>query len=193
MPAEARTTLDEALGLYRRRHATCRWLPVESWHLTLLFLGAVDPGRVAELERILAAVAATQAPFRVTVHGGDGRAGRDEGVAWLRIGAGASALLALADRLAAACPRDLTLSGAPRRAPSAHLTVARRATPAFVADLRDERLGRLRASWTIASVALLRSHLGPGGSRYETLGEAALYAADETSGSPAEEGEVPWR
>lgn len=174
---EPRTRLDAQLAPYRRRHDSARWLPVSGWHLTLLFLGSVEPGRVPELEMLIADVAAAHGQFQVGVAGGGGRVTHGEGVAWLRVGPGAAELIAMVDRLAAMCPPDMTLTSAPRRTPSAHLTVARRAGQALVDDLRDERLGPVRAGWAITALALLRSHLGPGGSRYETLHEAALYAA----------------
>jgi len=193
VPQRPRVDLERQLEPYRRRHPDVRWLPAASWHLTLLFLGSVARQRVPELVRLVEATAATQAPFDVGVEAGGGRIQQREGVAWLRVGQGASGVLGLADRLAETCPPGVALGGAPSRSPSAHMTVARRASPALVDDLRAERHGDLRAAWTLASLVLLRSHLGPGGSRYETLSEAALYAADETSGSAAEEEDVPWR
>jgi 2'-5' RNA ligase len=73
------------------------------------------------------------------------------------------------------------------------MTVARRATAALIDDLREERLGSIRAAWTFGALALLRSHQGPGGSRYETLSEAEMYAAGQEPGSRTEEGDDPWR
>jgi RNA 2',3'-cyclic 3'-phosphodiesterase len=176
VPPEARSSIDAQLAPYRRRHAEVRWLPPGSWHLTLLFLGAVAPTRVAELAALVDGVAQVAPAFAAQVEGGSGRMSDRHGVAWLRLGPGARELIALADRLATDCPADVTLSGPPRRTPSAHLTVARRADDAVVADLREERLGRLRVAWTVDSIALLRSHLDRDGARYDTLHEAALYA-----------------
>jgi 2'-5' RNA ligase len=158
----------------------------------MLFLGSVAPQRIQQLIQLVDDTAAMLGPFDVDIEAGGGRIAHGEGVAWLRVGPGASGVLGLADRLAGACPPGVTSGGPPRRSPSAHMTVARRASPALIDDLRRERLGDLRASWRLASLALLRSHLGPSGAHYETLSETALYAADETP-IPAEEGDIPWR
>jgi 2'-5' RNA ligase len=156
-------------------------------------VGSVAHSRVPELARLVDETAAISFPFDVGIEAGSGRVHRGTGVAWLRVGRGAAGVIQLAERLAEACPSDLMLGGGPSRSPSAHLTVARRASQALIDDLRGERFGHIRAAWTIDALALLRSHLGPGGSRYETLSEAALYAAGETPRSPAEEGDPPWR
>ena len=97
---------------------------------------------------------------------------------WLSVGAGARDVLAMADRLAAACPDGITIGRPPRRTPSAHLTVARRANGVLVDALTEQRHGLLEATWHADRIALVRSHLGPVGSRYETLHEAAMYAAE---------------
>lgn len=176
---------------YRRQHRDVRWLPAPTWHLTLLFLGSVARSSIPELVRLVDETAAAHGTFDVGIEAGGGRLRHGDGVAWLRVGRGASSVLGLADRLAEACPPAVTPGRAPSRSPSAHVTVARRASPDLIDDLRREGLGELRASWRLASLALLRSHLGPDGARYETVSEAALYAADQTS-DPAEEGDVPW-
>ena len=156
-----------------------RWLSAEIWHLTLLFLGAVPTEHVTELVRLVDQVAARRPPFGVEVEGGGGRARGSEAVGWLVIHEGAAAIIDTADRLAAACPADITAGAPPRRTPAAHLTVARRASRLALDDLAAGRCGRLAASWSVDRMALLRSHLEPAGARYETLHEARLYAADE--------------
>jgi 2'-5' RNA ligase len=176
LPDPVRVDLDARLAPYRRAHPTVRWLAPATWHLTLLFLGQVAVGRVGELVGLLGVVCTGSASFRVAVTGGGGRVCADDGIAWLRVGEGAAAFIDLADRLAAACPPEATPGRQPSRAPSAHLTVARRADPALVASLRAERHGPLRTGWQVARVALMRSRLGPAGASYETLHEVPMYA-----------------
>ena len=156
-----------------------RWLPAATWHLTLLFLGSVSVHRLAELVAIVDAAALSSLPFRVGVAGGGGRERHGEAVAWLPVDEGAGRVLDLAGRLAVDCPADLPVSGPPRRTPSAHLTVARSADRAVLDDLAGERWGRPEERWWVDRLALVRSHLEPSGARYETLHEAALYAAGE--------------
>jgi len=164
---------------YRERHPTARWLEPATWHLTLLFLGSVRVERIAELVGMVDLFARDEAPFQVSIDGGGGRVRRQEAVAWLTIGDGTGEVIGMADRLLEASPADVTSGAPPKRAPSAHLTVARRADRDLVADLTGQRHGRLAASWSAGQLLLMRSHLGPNGARYETLHEATLYAATE--------------
>jgi 2'-5' RNA ligase len=133
---------------------------------------------VTSLVSLLDTVAATSPPFQAAVSGGGGRVRRQEAVAWLAIASGARELLAIADRLSAGCPDGATTGAPPRRTPSAHLTVARRADQGLVDALAHQRHGPLIATWHVDRMALVRSHLGAAGSRYETLHETALYAPE---------------
>jgi 2'-5' RNA ligase len=175
LPEATTRSLWAQLAPYRRRHPETRWLDPESWHLTLLFLGRVPVERAGGLIELVDLVAAAAPPFAASVAGGGGRAQDDDGVAWLSVHEGAARVMATAEDLARACPADTTLGAPPRRTPSAHLTVARRASGDVVAALRTERYRPISAAWTVDRVALLRSHLGPTGARYETLHEATLY------------------
>lgn len=180
VPESVRVRLWEQLRPYRDRHADVRWTERESWHLTLLFLGSVERDRVPELERLIDTAAAPQPPYAVAIGAGGGRPGRDggrirrEGVAWLGLGEGAETLLRLADRIHDLCPPDVTTGPPPRRTLSAHLTVVRRADGEVIAALRSTAHGPLEVGWTVDRLCLVRSHLGRGGARYETVHEAAL-------------------
>lgn len=151
-----------------------RWTRPAGWHLTLLFLGSVRPERVPELVGLLDGLAVELEPYAVVVRGGGGRAGRGEGVAWLRVEHGAGTLIETARTLARRCPPDITDGTAPRRTPSAHLTVARTAGEPVVSALAQQAHGPLAVRWTISHLDLVRSHLEGGGARYETLHRAPL-------------------
>jgi 2'-5' RNA ligase len=174
VPRTAREELDRQLRPYRRQHPDVRWTSPESWHLTLLFLGSVMPVRMPSLRDLVDRVAGQAAPYDVRVARGGGRERHGDGVAWLALDDGARTLVELAARLAAACPPDVTTAAPPRRTPSAHLTVARRAGRAVIEALHDEAHGPLGAAWTVDVLELVRSHLGAGGARYETVHRAAL-------------------
>ena len=151
-----------------------RWTGPQTWHLTLLFLGAVAPGRISELRRLVESVALDVEPYRAIVADGGGRVRRGEGVAWLGLSAGAGTLIKAATLAADRCPPDLTEGPPPKRTPSAHLTVARKADREVVQALREQTHGRLGVRWEVDRLQLVRSHLDPGSARYETLHEATL-------------------
>lgn len=174
LPPAARDSLQQQLAPYRARFTAARWTPPASWHLTLVFLGPVEPAFVHQLEGLLEAVGERASPYRVRLDAGGGRVRRGEGVAWLGLSSGASRLIELAAAVADACPVDITSGGPPKRTPSAHLTVARKANDALVRALRDHACGPLAARWTVDRLQLVRSHLEPTGARYETLHEVTL-------------------
>lgn len=179
LPADIRGSLWDQLAPYRERHPAARWLPPETWHLTLLFLGAVPEEGVVELTSLVDRAAGRTSPFSLAMAGGGGRVRGGEGLAWLRAGDGAAQVIELASLLASDCPRVLSGGSLPRRTPAAHVTVARAAEQRLVEDLATDRWGHPRARWEARTVALLRSHLGPRGAHYETLHEAALYPAEQ--------------
>ncbi len=173
VPAVAREGLAAALATYRRQAPHVRWTRPESWHLTLLFLGSVAPDRVDALGALIESVASGCRPYRVRVDVGGGRSSRDGGVGWLALSHGADTLIKLAQGLADACP-PMVGGPPPRRTPSAHLTLARKADRSTIDALRSQALGPLGVEWEVDRVELIRSHLGPDGARYETVRQVAL-------------------
>lgn len=169
-----RRELQAQLAPYRRAHERVRWTRPSTWHLTLLFLGSVAPSHVTELEHLVDEVASHVQPYRVWADRGDGRVGEDDGVAWLGLSEGAGELIEAASLAAAACPPDVSGGRPPKRTPSAHLTVARKADEAVVRALRERSCGPLGVGWRVERIELVRSHLEPGGARYETLHESTL-------------------
>lgn len=169
-----RERLAGQLAPYRSRHREVRWTRPETWHLTLLFLGSVERGRVAELESLIDHVAAGLRSYRVCADAGDGRVQRGEGVAWLGLSDGAGTLIEVAQAVADGAPSDITSGAPPRRTASAHLTVVRKADRTVIEALRSQTHGPLRVEWTVDRIALLRSHLDAAGARYETLAESTL-------------------
>ncbi len=156
-----------------------RWLEPGTWHLTLLFLGAVPVAQVPELVRLVDDAAGRCPRFGLSVRGGGGRVRGSDGVGWLNVHDGAEQVAANAEFLVAHCPLLVSDAAPPKRTPSAHLTVARRLDRATLDALTDQRDGPLAASWSVEQMALLRSHLGSGGAHYETLHEATLYPREQ--------------
>jgi RNA 2',3'-cyclic 3'-phosphodiesterase len=151
-----------------------RWADPDGWHLTLAFLGSVDADRVAEIGATAGEIAASHARTEVSTArlGAFPRPGSAR-VLWYGVADPDGDLAATAGALATAfeLPR-----GEPYRA---HITLAR-ARQGHV-DLRGwiERAsesapeGRL----LVESLQLIRSHLGAGPARYETLATYALGGA----------------
>ena len=95
-------------------------------------------------------------------------------MAWVGLGEGAAELIAAASLVADGVPPGVVTGAPPRRTPSAHLTVARKADTLVVEALRRQSKGPVSVSWTVTAIELVRSHLGSGGARYETLHRATL-------------------
>jgi 2'-5' RNA ligase len=175
----ARTALAPALESVRAaaRPGELRLIGPERWHLTLQFLGSVEPERVREIVAACALAAEPSEPFEIRFAGiGAFRSARAATVVWIGVETGGAELAALAERLMA----DTERLGfeRERRAYRAHLTIARSKQPR---DLRA-LLARVQVSptaMTVDALTLFRSHPGAAGARYEALGRFALGAATD--------------
>lgn len=163
LPAGVVAHLNQALTAVRTGAGLRRWLPADRWHVTLAFLGAVQPQRVDRIRTIMAPICAAEPALRLRLTGaGSFDTGRGAGVLW--IGVQGEGLGELAARI-----RGAVLTDTDARPFQAHLTIARWRSP----ERPDESaLTRLRAydgpEWVAARVDLVRSHLGPQ-PRYERL------------------------
>jgi 2'-5' RNA ligase len=138
-----------------------RWLPRNQWHLTLAFLGRVDDATT--LTRALDTATRTVAPFTLELVGaGAFPAPRRASVLWVGVGAGGSALTALAAAISGATA-GLTGS-ADDRPYHPHLTVARAGRPRRLAGL-VETIGAapIGPAWPVTEVALVESDTRPDG------------------------------
>jgi 2'-5' RNA ligase len=162
---------DELLAAVR-----LRWVRPEAIHLTLKFIGEISPDSLASIREQLAHAVPRQP--EVTIHAGgigsfeDRRAPR---VIWAGVrDEPPQSLRVLADSIetwlaAAGIPRE-------RRGFRAHLTLAR--LPEGLTDEQRRRAAQVTTSveapiltpFTVESVNLIQSFLGPGGARYERLG-----------------------
>lgn len=143
----------------------------ENWHVTLRFLGWADE---VQRDRILHVLdeAELPAPFRIRF----GTLGafpkpRRATVTWIAIESGTDELA----RLAGAAERAAQSAGfAPEDRPfHPHLTVGRVRPPIDVTS-RIEQFAPCRVVAHVERVTLFESHIGRGGTRYESLDEVPL-------------------
>lgn len=165
-----------AIGMARLAASRARWVPAESVHLTLVFLGAVAENRVPAIAAALTRAAARHRPLEITVRGA-GTFGRSSSprVLFLGIDGEVRALVALQRDVTG----ELETLGFPReeRSFTPHLTLARARDERGDASLSTaaERLGAFDGGTArVTGVRLIQSHLGPGGARYDVRAEAPL-------------------
>lgn len=149
-----------------------RWVPVSNLHLTLKFLGEVEPSRVAAIAEVLGALSANYAAMPITLDGlGVFPTPRRPRVVW----AGLTGPAALA-QLAAAVEDGMHALGFDReaRAFMPHLTLARvrrDAQPAQLAGLQPALAQQTvpAVSGLLEQLVLFESQLKPSGAVYNSL------------------------
>ncbi|ATE60241.1 RNA 2',3'-cyclic phosphodiesterase [Thauera sinica] len=155
-------------GAARRIHAQTggRLMRRDGLHLTLAFLGEQPAGRVEALRRLAASM--TGEAFELLLsHAGAWQRGR---IVWSGPGAAPPALAALAEGLAGA----LRAQGfeVERRPFAAHVTLVRNALAPPPPEVEPP------VRWLVGEFALVRSHVGTDGARYEVIGRWPLPAPD---------------
>ncbi len=158
------------------------WVAVDNLHLTLKFLGGVEPGRLADIEEALAGVASDARPFDLTISGlGAFPAPSRPRVLWAGVGEGHGLLAALAGRVDSALA-GLGFEREPR-AYSAHVTLGRVRAPrpggALVAAI-EAGAGRAFGTLRVDRLSLMRSDLSPRGARHTSLASWGLGEAAST-------------
>jgi 2'-5' RNA ligase len=164
IPENHRRTLSAYLEDCARLAPGYRWVSPESLHLTLRFLGHLEP---SVLDRVRSALHdARAAPFRLELDGrrtfGSRAAPR---VVWLAVAEGREACGALARAVDVACQ---AAGLAPEEEPfRAHVTLARqRSQGTPLPDLADPPV---LAPWTVEEFVLYESKLGRGPAQYVPL------------------------
>jgi 2'-5' RNA ligase len=173
LPEALRRDVSAAVDGWRDRPdlAGLRWSEPASWHVTLAFLGPVEPPELAHLSGRLCAMAAAHAPIRLRTAGVGGFPTPNRArVAWYGIADPGGALAALA--------RDVRrAAGVEAGAFRGHITLARagRDPIDLRAWIRDAEApsGEL----VVDRIELMRSHLARGPARYEVLHSLSLSAA----------------
>jgi 2'-5' RNA ligase len=149
-----------------------RWIEADALHLTLAFLGDVDPSRVPALQQSIEDVAGRHLSVVVPTGrlGAFARPGSAR-VLWYGIQDADGAVRALADDLADALGLDRAEE--PYR-PHITLARARRGWLDLRGWIEKASLEAPDARLTVSAVDLMRSHLGQGPARYERLASVRL-------------------
>jgi RNA 2',3'-cyclic 3'-phosphodiesterase len=176
-PAAVLDEIGAAAARVRELAPRLRWTSTAQWHLTLAFLGEVEPDTLPELTGRLARAAQRHEPMALAFTG----AGRFDGrVLWLGVKGGRELLAALAGSVAAAARRSGIAIEDRRYRP--HLTLARSSTPADLRPLVDALRGFAGAEWSPTELELIRSRLGQGPPTYERIDRWPLGRALSAGG-----------
>lgn len=177
-PSEVIAKLSEVRLLVPDPSLALRWTEPEKLHLTLCFLGAVDAGRVSQVESALCESAREFPPIRARVAriGGFPNALRAR-VVWAGVDAEGDAILRLAQSLRKRLQeREVGFDEKPI---SPHITLARvsryGSSPGFrLSEGSETDFG----PWTLGAIRLTQSLQGREGSEYRSLSEFPLTGAE---------------
>ena len=171
LPAAVTSLLDQVQQELKALQLTARWVRPQNIHLTLKFLGNMDPGDIENIGRAMAEAAGEYAPFTLTVGGIGFFPGiKRPRVIWVGLGGATDALRNFQRNLA----NRLATIGFPseKRSFKAHLTLGRirqAVNPNIlgqtIQDYSD--LGNLKFS--VDRIILFQSDLKPSGAVYSQL------------------------
>ena len=180
IPSEVKLTLLEAIqNLNSQIPKGVRWLDSRAMHLTLKFLGNVDPGMISGVLDSMSLSAEPVAPFRLGLSGlGMFPNEKRPRVLWAGVQGDLDALMELQQRVEAAMH---SLGFAMEARPfSPHLTLGR-VIDKISGSLQLQIGGAVSSAtlgnddlWLVNEVHLVRTFLAPGGASYSTLGSAPL-------------------
>jgi 2'-5' RNA ligase len=172
VPEPVRHGLSEVVAPWRSRLSGARWTLPESWHVTLLFLGATDEDRIGWIQDRLAEVTRTTPALRTSLTrlGGFPSSARAK-IVWAGLDDSNGPMARLAASVAAAL--ETRLEHEPF---SPHVTLARAHRPVRLPkEFTAQELAS--PSFDVTELVLFRSHLGGGPPRYEPLARLQLPRA----------------
>jgi 2'-5' RNA ligase len=179
IPESARREVRRRCERLRGELPRARWVDPGLLHLTLAFLGEVDPARQEPLAVALRGAFAAHAALELGLEDAGGfPPGRPARVAWVGVRA-ASGLAPLQSAVAAAAAAAAGVAPEAREF-HPHLTLARCDPPWGVEALerfRQAFAGPVGERFVASSGVLFESRLGAGGARHLVLGEFPLSEA----------------
>jgi 2'-5' RNA ligase len=170
VPENVAAEVDAAVAPLRASAPGLRWTASGNWHLTAAFLGSIEETLLPRITDAVARAAAGSHPFALRL---SGSAGSFPGVLWAALEPAP-----LLDELAAALRVHGAALGLPGedRPFHAHVTLARTARGTRLPEDLVERYEGPRSSWTVRSIALMRSRLAVGGAKHEVCQRYELGA-----------------
>jgi len=171
LPPAAVSLLQEVQQELKRLKIRARWVRPENIHLTLKFLGDINPDDVGKISDAMTSAAADTSPVTLSVRGIGVFPGiKRPRVIWIGLGGNIQELLALQGRL----ETGLDTLGFPRekRAFKAHLTLGRikqAVNPDVIRQLMGQYAGLDSDEFTCDQVILFKSDLKPSGAEYSKL------------------------
>ncbi len=173
----------------RKTGASVRWVKPQNIHLTLKFLGAIEPMQVEPILSALGSIAEQARPFRIEAKGiGCFPNMRNPRVLWI----GIEDREANASRLQTRVEDALEGLGFARekRPFRSHLTFGRIKNPKGTSELVEElrQLGNRSAGFSeVAALTFFQSRLDPAGAIYTPLGTAKLSGMSTENGREMEQ------
>ena len=162
-----------------KKFAGFKWVARDNLHITLKFLGDVEPEQVTRLDTNLSRIGGIR-PFRVALSGVGAFPNLSSPRAlWIGVGEGGEWI----SKLAASVERAAIASGfdEERRAFHPHVTLARARTDSRAKgppQMPDELAEALKScplpAWTCGGFTLMRSELSQGGPAYTPIAEFSL-------------------
>jgi 2'-5' RNA ligase len=176
LTAEVRSVLDNVQQGLKTLGLKAKWVRPASIHLTLKFLGNIEPATIEDIGKAMAEAAGDCAPFTLTVGGIGFFPGiKRARVVWAGLGGATGALLNLQRNLA---DRLETLGIAQEKRPfKAHLTLGRlrqTVNPHILGRAMAEYADLGNLEFSADRIILFRSDLKPTGAVYSHLKQTAL-------------------
>ncbi|MDD4548821.1 MAG: RNA 2',3'-cyclic phosphodiesterase [Syntrophomonadaceae bacterium] len=153
-----------------------KWVENENYHLTLKFLGDIDPGSVKKITERLQHIAKNIPPFQLKVNGaGFFPNAKRPRVVWLGVAGELEQAMVLGEKIDTSL---LELNFAPERKRSFHLTLGRIRSEYHLIKLlekvREIDKEHGLSPFEVGEFKLMESILSPRGSRYKVLASFSL-------------------
>lgn len=158
-------------------HVRASWERAEKLHVTLKFIGEIEPMRVSDLSQAAERAASGRERFELVISGAGAFPPRGAArVLWLGVGDSSGGLKRLAARLEDEC--EAVGFARERRQFSPHLTIARLREPRDAHGLTAAHTSEdfAEARFKVSELLVVRSVLSPSGSHYTTVSRHALMA-----------------
>lgn len=180
LPPAVTSLLQKAQQELKRLKIRARWVRPENIHLTLKFLGDINPDHIDKIGVAMVGAAIESPPVTLTVRGIGVFPGiKRPRVIWMGLGGDIRSLLALQSRL------EQELAGAEfpkgKRSFKAHLTLGRikqAVNPAVIRQMISEYASLQSDEFTCDQVFLFKSDLKPSGAVYSKLKQTNLGMAN---------------